>query len=307
LVLITLPEAVAAALMPIKPGLAARWLNEVWRAEEASMARRHRAIVLYVVIAYGITWSIWFPYLMAAGSGSSQPNPFLYYLAAFGPLVAAVAAESYERGADGVRDLFARLIDARRAPGWVVIGLLSPLALVPLAVIAIAVAGAGWPTWSGIGISTRAPGLSPFMTWLLMTFSYGVGEEMGWRGFLLPRLQAKRSALAATLLLAVIWAGWHLPAFGFREGYVGLSVAGLVGFLVGLVAGAIVLTALYNASRGSILAVALWHGSWNWVSTSDGLQGAWVAVMTTVIIMAAPLLIWRFGARHLSPHARPVN
>jgi uncharacterized protein len=102
-------------------------------------------------------------------------------------------------------------------------------------------------------------------------------------------------------MLVAIWGGWHLPAFWFRQGYVGLGPIGIAGFAIGLASGAIVLTALYNASRGSILVVALWHGSWNWVATSDGLQGAWVAVMTTIVMVAAPLLVWRWGAQDLSP------
>lgn len=108
------------------------------------------------------------------------------------------------------------------------------------------------------------------------------------------------------LPVTVIWAGWHIPAFFFREGYVGLGVTGILGFLMGLAAGAIVLTAIYNASHGSILAVALWHGTWNWVATSDGLQGPWIAVMTAVIMVAASVLVWRWGARDLAPRPRPV-
>ena len=270
------------------------------------MTKRSRALLLYVAIAYGITWFVWFPYLRAASVGSPLPNPFLYYLAAAGPFLAAIAAEWYERGLIGISDLFVRLVDVRRAWKWVVIGLFSPLLLVPVAVVVLKLAGYGWPTWNQIGITGRAPGLTPLVTWLLMTLSYGIGEEVGWRGFLLPRLQAKRSALFATAILTVIWGGWHLPAFWFREGYVGLDATGIVGFAIGLAAGAILLTALYNASRGSILVVALWHGSWNWVATSDGLQGPWVATMTTLIMVAAPLLIWRWGVRDLSPYARPV-
>jgi len=267
---------------------------------------RLRAILLYVLIAYGITWLIWFPYVRAALAGKPLPDPFLYYFASTGPLLAAIIAEWYERGIAGVKDLLGRLVDFRRPGGWTAVGLLSPLLLVPVAAVAIELAGQGWPAWDQIGVSSRAPGLGPFVNLLLMTISYGVGEEAGWRGFLLPRLQARRSALLATVWLAAIWAGWHLPAFWFREGYVEMGGVEVIGFAIGLLGGAVVLTALYNASRGSILVVALWHGSWNWVATSDGLQGPWVAVMTAVILLAAPLLVWWWGARDLAPGPRPI-
>lgn len=268
------------------------------------MSRRGGAILLYIVVAYGFTWAVWLPYLLAATRGDPTPPPLLYYFAALGPLLACIAAEAWERGTPGVRDVLHRLYDWRRPGIWVAVGLLSPLALPPLAAIAVAAAGHGWPDWSGFGVTSRAPGLGPLATWLLMTASYGFGEETGWRGFLLPRLQADRSALRATGWLTLIWAGWHLPALFFREGYVGLGAAGVVGFLLGLAAGAIVLTALYNASNGSVLVVALWHGSWNWVATSEALQGPWVPVMTAIVMVAAPILLWAWGARDLAPRPR---
>lgn len=69
---------------------------------------------------------------------------------------------------------------------------------------------------------------------------------------------------------------------------------------LGPFAGAVVLTALYNASGGSVLAVALWHGTWNWVATSEALQGPWVATMTAIIMVVAPLIVWRWGASDLA-------
>lgn len=270
------------------------------------MTRRARALLLYTGVAYAATWLVWLPYLLAARRGGPPPNAFLFYAGAAGPALGALLAEWYERGPRGVAELLRRLVDPRRTGWWAAVGLLSPLALVPVAALVLRVAGHGWPTWNEVGITSRAPGLGAAATWLLMTASYGMGEELGWRGFLLPRLQAPRSALTATLLLSLIWGLWHLPAFWFRQGYVGMGPVGLMGFALGLVAGAIVLTALYNSARGSVLAVALWHGSWNWVATSDGLQGPWVAVMTALIMVAAPVLVWRLGARDLARRARPV-
>jgi len=268
--------------------------------------RRNRAILLYILVAYGVTWLVWWPYVQSARAGEPLPNPFLYYFAAAGPFLAAITAEWYERGRQGVYELFRRLTNLFDAGRWIAVGFFSPLLLVPLAAIAVYLAGQGWPLWGEIGVSSRAPGLDPLACWFLMTLSYGIGEEVGWRGFLLPRLQARHPALLATVLLTLVWGGWHLPAFWFREGYVGMSAVSLTGFAIGLLAGAIVLTSLYNASCGSILVVALWHGGWNWVATSDGLQGPWVAVMTTVIIIAAPLLVWKWGARNLAPNPRTV-
>ena len=263
----------------------------------ARPAQSRRALIAYLLTAFGVTWLVWWPYVRAAQTGGAPPSPYLYYLAAFGPLAGAFLAAAIEHGRAGARALAMRLLQGPAR--WLLIGIASPLALVPLAAMLVVLAGQGWPDWSALGSSGRAPGLGPFALWLLMTLSYGFGEETGWRGYLLPRLQARYSALGATLLLTVIWAVWHAPAFLFREGYTTLGVTGMIGFLIGLLAGAVVLTWLFNSSRGSVLVVALWHGSWNWVATADGLQGPWVAVMSSLIMVAAVVIVFRYRPAEL--------
>lgn len=100
-----------------------------------------------------------------------------------------------------------------------------------------------------------ALGLAALPLWIL---TFGIGEETGWRGFALPRLQRGRSALSATIILWVFWALWHLPLFFYSY-----EASILPGFLIGLLAGAITLTWLYNSTSGTILLVALWHGTFN--------------------------------------------
>lgn len=85
---------------------------------------------------------------------------------------------------------------------------------------------------------------------------YGFGEEVGWRGFALPCLQGRSSALRASALLAIGWAGWHLPLFAFSPGLSGMGAGGVAGWLVSLLLGSIVLTWLFNSTGGSIAAVA---------------------------------------------------
>lgn len=86
------------------------------------------------------------------------------------------------------------------------------------------------------------------------------GEEMGWRGYVLPRLQAKHRALTASLILGVIWGCWHLPK------YIGhFSATTFVWSLLHFVAFAVLLTWLYNNTRGSLLVVAICHALSNTV------------------------------------------
>jgi membrane protease YdiL (CAAX protease family) len=120
---------------------------------------------------------------------------------------------------------------------------------------------------------------------------WAFGEEIGWRGFALPHLQHRLSPLTASLILAAFWALWHLPLFFVIATYRALGVADYVGFVIGLSGGAIVLTWLYNRSGGSILLVAVWHGVYNAVSGTQAATGDVAAVVSTLIMAQALLLV----------------
>ena len=86
------------------------------------------------------------------------------------------------------------------------------------------------------------------------------GEEMGWRGYVLPRLQARYTPLVASLIVGVIWSVWKLPRFLGRGVYVGRSFFWLTILFMGE---AVLYTWLYNSSRGSLLLVTLFHATNN--------------------------------------------
>ncbi|MEO8685917.1 MAG: CPBP family intramembrane glutamic endopeptidase, partial [Devosia sp.] len=138
-----------------------------------------------------------------------------------------------------------------------------------------------------------------FLIYNIVTF--GIGEEAGWRGFALPRLQARFSALTATAILFVIWACWHLPLFAYRPGYLGMDIGGIAGWLVSLATGAILLTALFNASRGSILAVALFHASIDVAFTSAGLSPIAINISGALITLAGIAVVVVFRPANLWP------
>jgi membrane protease YdiL (CAAX protease family) len=143
-------------------------------------------------------------------------------------------------------------------------------------------------------------GIWALVLWLL---TFGLGEETGWRGFVLPRLQRSRSALRATLILWMIWAGWHAPAF-----FLVYDPAILPGFLPGLLAGAIVFTWLYNSTGGSILMLIIWHGVFNFVTGSRASKaGLTSAIISTVVMAWAVILVFVFKSENLSHRAKQVH
>jgi membrane protease YdiL (CAAX protease family) len=121
--------------------------------------------------------------------------------------------------------------------------------------------------------------------------TFGLGEETGWRGFALPRLQQNRSARSATLILGVLWALWHLPQFFYSFD---LSLLGVVTFAISILCGALLLTWLYNSTGGSVLITTLWHGAFN--TAVAGAQGAMAPLVNGLVILTALLIARRVGA-----------
>jgi membrane protease YdiL (CAAX protease family) len=206
----------------------------------------------YFILTYAISWSIAVPLaLQAQGIINTHLPAALHYLTMFGPALAALCMI-------GVRgDTLSG--DRMRAPRsrrwkWWTIGFASPLAMFAAAQVVGRLAGQPTPTWTTLGHVNFLPDLGLF-AWCLW-FACSTGEEIGWRGFLLPRLQQRHSPLASSVLLAIGWAGWHLPAFFYLPSYSAIGLALLPGFFIGILSGAIVLTWFYNRSGGSVLAAA---------------------------------------------------
>jgi membrane protease YdiL (CAAX protease family) len=250
-------------------------------------------LISYFFVAYAVSWSIAVPLaLQAQGILGTRLPLALHYLTALGPAAAAILIARLLREPLGSDQ---RVPSKSRAHPivWWTIGFASPLFLFVIAQLAAAIVGQPVPTWRSLGHINFLPDLG-LAAWALWFLTSGCGEEVGWRGFALPRLQRTHSAMTSSVLLAIGWAGWHLPAFFYIPSYAAIGLRILPGFLLGLLAGAIVLTWLYNSSRGSVLAAALWHASFNFVTASPNAAGLVAAVASTLVMVWAVVIIWRY-------------
>jgi CAAX protease family protein len=242
----------------------------------------------YFILTYAISWSIAVPLaLQAQGIVNTHLPAALHYLTAFGPALAALCMMGL------LGDTLSG--DRARAPRsrcwkWWTIGFASPLAMFVAAQIAGRLTGESTPSWTALGRVSFLPDLGLF-AWCLWFATSGSGEEIGWRGFLLPRLQQRHSPFVSSALLAVGWAGWHLPAFFYVPSYAAIGVRIVPGFFLGILAGAIVLTWLYNRSGGSVLAAILWHASFNYVTGSPNAAGLAAAVISMLVVGWAVVLL----------------
>lgn len=215
------------------------------RANVYRMAAPSRPFVLryFFVVAYAWTWAFNLVKILAQRGIIAAPLPFigLDIAAGLGPLVAALVVTGYEAGGAGRRALLGQLL-RWRAPGrWYVSAIL---------------------------------GLPVYFVYILLVGG-GVDEELGWRGYALPRLQERYGATIASLILGVAWAGWHIPAW-FAPGS-GQDAISFPVFVVSTIAAAILLTYLYNSSGGSLPVVILAHTVFDLCTT-----GPWSRALFTL-------------------------
>lgn len=226
--------------------------------------------------------------------------PYQHYLGACGPIVAATIVTAISFGSTGIGQLWRRITRWHVALRWYLIALFGPLALYVVSAVGVDLYNGSWPDFSLFGRSDEFPTVGLLGMWLIQTLTFGIGEEAGWRGFMLPHLQTKHSALVATLLLSVFWAFWHIPAFFYRSGYSSMGPGDIVGWFFSLLTGAVLLTWLYNSSKGSILIVALFHGSVDVAFTSRLIDAGTMNTMGALIVVWAVIVIVANGPRTLS-------
>ncbi len=261
---------------------------------------RSSAILRYSLLAYGISWLFTLPLvLQALGRMPWAVSPLWHGVGALGPVYAAFAMRSSVDRSTRFRDLYRRQGTGGLSPMWTGLLIVSPIVLLALGLAGVTLF-ADVPDYRALGQALSRP------DWLAFVFVgsvlYGLGEEPGWRGWLLPHLQEKRGAVTSTLLLSVIWAGWHAPFFVYRFDFGGPDM--IVGFFVGLLAGAFWLTFVFNSTGGSVWVVALWHVIWN-VSNLVAAEISVAAVATLNALMMVlgfgVLAVW--GRRNLTAGA----
>jgi len=261
--------------------------------------QRH-SLLGYFILAYAISWTIGIPLALIAQGKLDWQIPFsVHYFYAYGPMLAALIMTGLTKGKSGIADIFRRLFQWRMKPVWWMVAL-SPLAGYLIIVIVQRLIQGEWVDFSLLGEVNFLPNLGTGALFLWI-FTYGIGEEIGWRGYALPRLQQKMSALSATLVLGVLWALWHLPIFFYV-----FEPAIAVGWFFGLMSGAILFTWLYNSTGGNLLAVALWHGTFNFITASAAGEGLGAAIMSTFVMIWAVALIFIYKPTNLSMQEKQV-
>lgn len=212
-----------------------------------------KTMAAFLALTFGLSWVpmalfMIFPDQLTAIFGEiSTSNPF-FLLAVYAPSLSGIFLVWHHYGLKGLLSFFRRLFRWRAPMPWWLFLLLG---------IPVIVYGAAT-------IKGTIGDPFPFSPWtmvfpaLLQSLLLGpIGEEFGWRGLFLPLLQRRFSPFWASIILGVTWAIWHTPAF--LMGGTPQSAWSFGPFFVGLIAITVILTPLFNASRGSLLIAILYH------------------------------------------------
>src|SRR3954465_2466564 len=219
-------------------------------------------LVFFFIFAFAGTWLFELPYVLSEYGVGLLPysSPVLLWTSPVsifvGPFLAAFVMTGVTEGRAGVRRFLRRFVLWRGGFRWYLFAFVGIPVIAVLSVIFIpGVLG------SFQGLGALAP-LSLLGVFLYVFFLGGaLGEEPGWRGFALPRLQSLHGPLVGSLILGPLWALWHLPLFftPWNE----LTTFNLVVFFLATTCFAIMYTWVFNNTKGSVLMAILIHASFN--------------------------------------------
>lgn len=253
--------------------------------------KKHPLIWFYV-LAFGLSWFGWVP--LALGSHGIAPfdNPSFQILLIFpavGPALAAILVSRSVDGKTGVRSLFKAFTCWRVGFVWYLLAVLGPVVLF--------FAGQRITRLFGFpAVHSGQQGFSFSLTVLVSSLIANPWEEVGWRGFALPRLQKQYNALGASLIVGLLWGLWHLPLFFWVGGP--MAEYPFLPWFIGLIANTFLFTWLYNSTEGSLLLVALFHIALNMAGAL--IPGVSIIASAMVSSIAALLVIGIFGQINLS-------
>jgi membrane protease YdiL (CAAX protease family) len=233
-------------------------------------------------------------------------------LSALSASTAAIILAAIEGRKGGVRELLGRFLIWRVGIQWWAFALLFMIIPAVAALYLFPLFGGPPVDWSGL-----RPLYSVVPSIIILTIFAGMGEEFGWRGFALPRLQARHNALVSSLIIGVLWGLWHIPLY-FVAGtsqydwrMAGGFLPTFLGYTLFVIAWSIQYTWVFNNTKGSLLLAAVVHGAGNaWLGYIDvfsrgGFGGlltfSAVSVIVSIIIvlMAGPTNLSRTNHRNV--------
>lgn len=252
--------------------------NKSTKQQLTQFLRQH-ALIIGILLMFLLTWPI--------DLSNSGVLPFrvpfaIYLFLGWGFVIASLVMTGLTLGKEGVVNLLKRYLIWRTGWKWYIVALLLFPAIFFSAILLNAAFMHTVIDFNAV-FARKIFGPSASLPVLILPYlildAISNGEEIGWRGYVLPRLQAKYSALISSLFVGVIWGLWHIPKF-LATG----NTSSFVWFMLKVIAEAILYTWLYNNTKGSLLLVTLFHAAGN-------TAGVFLPVGTTISATTSTALI----------------
>ena len=252
------------------------------------------SLPLFFVLAFAFPWLIWGTTIAESRGLLSFhiPQSLAFWI---GLNLATYITAAITGGWTAIKELLSRLIRWRAKPVWY-IGALGITGLLSVVAIGLHLALGGTHQ---VGILLSLQNLLPSL--VVQIFFFLLTEETAWRGFALPRLQVKNSALNASLILGVLWGIWHLPLWFIPDSF--QSTLPFIGFLLATISMSIITTWIFNHTHGSVLLAAILHASTDaTLAYSNVLSGDQRLFWMFVVLQSAfaIFIVISQGAKHFS-------
>src|SRR5215510_15301294 len=243
-----------------------------------SIPRPPGSLVIFFLAAYALMWACFFTVTLEEIPANSVLGTFLLLLGTFAPSLAALWLTARAEGEAGVRVLLARVVQWRVGWQWYLFAAGYVVAIKLAVALIYRVASGVWPRF----------GTLPWYVIIgaiIISTPVQAGEEIGWRGYALPRLAAHFGWAWASILLGLIWAFWHLPQFFIREADT-YGQSFLI-FVLQVTALSVAMAWLYMRTNGSLLLTMLLHAAVN--NSKDVVPSAVPGATNSFGLSASPV------------------
>jgi len=243
-----------------------------------------RSLVKFFLLTYIISWSLFISAAIIsrnANSPDSEFSPagyFIYLIGVFAPALVAVFLSWREERKAGVLALLSKIFKAPTYLGWYIfaIGYFATVKLLAAVVYRIPIGQ--WPLFGHEAFYIIVAGI-------IFSTPMQAGEEIGWRGFALPRMANRFGIAGASVILGIIWAAWHLPFF-FLHGADKFGQSFPV-YLLSVVALSVAMAWLYWRTHGSLMLTMLMHAAAN--NTTGIVPSASLGAVNPFSLNASPI------------------
>jgi membrane protease YdiL (CAAX protease family) len=270
---------------------------------------------LFFVLVLGWSWLFWIP---TALLGLNVKTPIIiigWALGGLGPMLGGVVFTYLTQEKEGRRDYWLRIIDLTRikVQWYLFVFLTIPVLITLAALLDILSGGYGGTLDKAVeGFLFQPLTIIPFALYIF--FGGPFVEELGWRGYILDRLQSRWNALVSSLILGVVWALWHLPLFFIKDTYqynLGFGSVSFLLFMIQIIAEAVLLSWIFNNTRRSTLAAILFHFMINFtgelIAATNRTDIYYSLLWVISAIVVALLMIRNSKASEAAQHAASAD